>query len=743
MASPTTDRRLGLSGNTAVKTPVDVATTANITLSGEQTIDGVLTSGSRVLVKNQTNAINNGIYDSDSGAWTRALDANGTYDFRKGTIVLVASGTQSKRFFHMTTADPIVGTTSLAFEESIAAGTGADSIGFDPTINYVGSTVGRRLAEIISVGDFGAVAVDDTAAFQAALTFASLRIDPTANSLNDKGVGIYVPSTKIWEVDTGAMTDSLAALDTHGLAIFGDPGRGSRIEFSDATGIGFVIGDSTKTIRTRFFAMRDLIIANTDLDNVATAIKLFRTVDSSFENVVFCDWYVTIDMYRSSTHRWVGRGVFNQQRTTPALAICRMWGTDDSQAPSPETYSPGGGHHFDDIEIIGGAVSGSSELSYTETGLLIKSVDGLYAHKMHMTRCQRSIAVEPDGTAESYTTIDMLFSSCYLDQPAVTPADVDTMCMSLAGEVKTNIALADGTLVNSSYQQIRWINGYMRGSGVVSRTVWVKIGDSGGAFYASGRRARVFAFDSTEINGSGFCGVQISGRTSGGYYEPHNVSFTGVAFEQNNSGSNAGIGSAITGEAASMNCVGNTFGVDSGTTDYVVYVDLTDVGSSDGSASMLEQANDFSQATATIEYVHWTAGIAGAAISVGPSLYPGVGQSENQQYKFTTLTTAAYTAWSRTISPDGASGYVRAELSGSSTSGARAQVYVWEAGYWRSSTGSALHTTTTNFASVIAWNASTMGVVPTAQLVTNTLTIQVASSSTMTWSLDIRRSQSR
>jgi hypothetical protein len=58
------------------KTPVDTRTTANITLSGEQTLNGVLTATSRVLVKDQNNPAENGIYKSSSGAWTRALDAN-------------------------------------------------------------------------------------------------------------------------------------------------------------------------------------------------------------------------------------------------------------------------------------------------------------------------------------------------------------------------------------------------------------------------------------------------------------------------------------------------------------------------------------------------------------------------------------------------------------------------------------------------------------------------------------------
>jgi phage-related tail fiber protein len=76
------------------KTPVDVATTANITLSGEQTIDGVLTAASRVLVKDQTNAAENGIYLTASGAWTRTADADSATELIKATTRVV-QGTQA------------------------------------------------------------------------------------------------------------------------------------------------------------------------------------------------------------------------------------------------------------------------------------------------------------------------------------------------------------------------------------------------------------------------------------------------------------------------------------------------------------------------------------------------------------------------------------------------------------------------------------------------------------------------
>src|SRR5918995_879202 len=79
----------GMSADLGWKQPVLLATTANITLAGEQSIDGTTTSEDRVLVKNQTDTTQNGIYVSSSGAWARATDFDGPNDFTSGTMVLV------------------------------------------------------------------------------------------------------------------------------------------------------------------------------------------------------------------------------------------------------------------------------------------------------------------------------------------------------------------------------------------------------------------------------------------------------------------------------------------------------------------------------------------------------------------------------------------------------------------------------------------------------------------------------
>lgn len=125
MASSSTDRRLGLTGATAFKAPVQLATTANITLSGEQSIDGVTTSSSDVLVKDQNTASQNGIYTSDTGSWKRRADFDGTHDAVEGTLVYVNQGSSNSGIvYRLTTQSPIIGSSNLTFTPGLFSGLG-------------------------------------------------------------------------------------------------------------------------------------------------------------------------------------------------------------------------------------------------------------------------------------------------------------------------------------------------------------------------------------------------------------------------------------------------------------------------------------------------------------------------------------------------------------------------------------------------------------------------------------------
>ncbi|SED05251.1 Phage Tail Collar Domain [Pseudomonas saponiphila] len=100
-----------------------VATTANIALSGIQTIDGVLLpADARVLVKNQAQAKDNGLYVvSSTGVWTRAQDADTSLEVTPGLFVSIEKGTvNGDSVWQLVTDGPVVlGTTPLAFEMAI------------------------------------------------------------------------------------------------------------------------------------------------------------------------------------------------------------------------------------------------------------------------------------------------------------------------------------------------------------------------------------------------------------------------------------------------------------------------------------------------------------------------------------------------------------------------------------------------------------------------------------------------
>jgi hypothetical protein len=109
------------------KQPVRVATTGQTTLNGTQTIDGyALVMGERVLVRAQTNAAENGIYQVVAfGAWTRTADADNGSKLLGATVFVAAGSTLDNTTWQMTTNAPItVGATAQVWTQFGAGGGG-------------------------------------------------------------------------------------------------------------------------------------------------------------------------------------------------------------------------------------------------------------------------------------------------------------------------------------------------------------------------------------------------------------------------------------------------------------------------------------------------------------------------------------------------------------------------------------------------------------------------------------------
>lgn len=99
------------------KEAAQLVATSNLALTAEQTIDGVLTSASRILLVGQTAPEENGLYVTAAGAWARASDMNSSAEVFRGMKVYIAAGdSHAHSEYVLNSAGPYtLGTTGLSF----------------------------------------------------------------------------------------------------------------------------------------------------------------------------------------------------------------------------------------------------------------------------------------------------------------------------------------------------------------------------------------------------------------------------------------------------------------------------------------------------------------------------------------------------------------------------------------------------------------------------------------------------
>jgi len=92
------------------------ATTANIVLTGFQTIDGtLLVDGDRVLVKDQTSPAQNGIYEARTGTWNRAPDANTAGKLNSHTVAVSDGTVGENKAYYQTDTVVTIETDSVSY----------------------------------------------------------------------------------------------------------------------------------------------------------------------------------------------------------------------------------------------------------------------------------------------------------------------------------------------------------------------------------------------------------------------------------------------------------------------------------------------------------------------------------------------------------------------------------------------------------------------------------------------------
>jgi hypothetical protein len=200
-----------------VKQSVRAATTANITLSAPQTIDGVsVIAGDRVLVKNQSTGSQNGIYVVAASAWTRAADANSATNLTAGAFTFVEEGTvNADSGWVLTTNSPItIDTTGLTFAQFSGAGQVVAGAGLTKTGNTldVGGTASRIVVNADTIDIAGDYVGQNTITTVGSITTGTW--SATAITATRGGTGLTtVPKGSVLIANT---LDTISALDGGG-----------------------------------------------------------------------------------------------------------------------------------------------------------------------------------------------------------------------------------------------------------------------------------------------------------------------------------------------------------------------------------------------------------------------------------------------------------------------------------------------------------------------------------------------
>jgi len=216
------------------------ATTANITLSGTQTIDGVaLIAGDRCLVKDQTLSQNNGIYVVAAGAWTRATDMDNWLEV-PGAFTFIEQGTvyADTGWVCTSNAGGTLGTTPITWVQfagvgSYTAGTGLTLTGTQFSITNTAVTA-AAYGSATQVGTF-------TVNAQGQLTLAgNTTVTPAVGSITGLGSGVATALA----VNTG----SAGAFVVNGGAL-GTPSSGTVTNLTGTASINIngTVGATTPT----------------------------------------------------------------------------------------------------------------------------------------------------------------------------------------------------------------------------------------------------------------------------------------------------------------------------------------------------------------------------------------------------------------------------------------------------------------------------------------------------------------
>ena len=254
----------GVTSNINFHQPVRVATTANITLSGTQTIDGVsVVAGNRVLVKDQTDQKTNGIYVVDASTWSRAEDADNTPagELAGGDFCLVLEGDTYAGYGYVcsNTSTVTIGSTNITYApfnaaKAVTAGAGLTETTPGTLAIATGGVTSAMIADATIVdGDISSsAAIANSKLANSKVTVGTTDISLGASSTTLAGIttinSTTIPTSKTLVVTTDKLNVHASTSSSELAGIISDEtGSGALVFATSPTLVTPTLGAATAT----------------------------------------------------------------------------------------------------------------------------------------------------------------------------------------------------------------------------------------------------------------------------------------------------------------------------------------------------------------------------------------------------------------------------------------------------------------------------------------------------------------
>jgi len=238
------------------KQAVKCGTTASITLSGLQTIDGYTTlAGDRVLVKNQATSSQNGIYVASASAWTRATDMDVWSEVPGAYTVVLNGSTYANTGWVSNSADTgTINVTPITFVQFSGTGT------------YFAGTGLTLASNTFSITNTGVTAASVGSASKT-LT-ATVNAQGQLTALADTNIAIGATQITSGTIDTARISGSYTGITGVGTLTVGTWNASTITVSNGGTGAttlsGYIKGNGTSALSGQ------ATIPNTDITGLGT-----------------------------------------------------------------------------------------------------------------------------------------------------------------------------------------------------------------------------------------------------------------------------------------------------------------------------------------------------------------------------------------------------------------------------------------------------------------------------------------